>query len=108
MPIIGWEHIGALVLATALLILFGLTGKRLSRWEGLVLLGGYVLYMGMLFEFIPTPFNKDDAPAAPAVVEEVAPPAELPTELDGETLEPTDMPDEPADDLSDELEGAPQ
>ncbi len=108
LPIIGWEHIGALVLATALLILFGLTGKRLSRWEGLVLLGGYVLYMGMLFEFIPTPFNKGDPPAEPAVVEEAEPPAEIPSELPAEPGDTTDTPEEPAEELSDELEGAPQ
>ncbi|MEL6569092.1 MAG: calcium/sodium antiporter [Pseudomonadota bacterium] len=57
LPIIGNEHIGALLLATFLMVLFGITGKRLSRWEGIVLLGAYVLYLGMLFEFIPTPFD---------------------------------------------------
>ncbi|MCI4645400.1 MAG: calcium/sodium antiporter [Hyphomonadaceae bacterium] len=102
LPIIGTEHIGALVLATALMILFGLTGKRLSRWEGLVLLGGYVLYMGMLFEFIPTPFDPVDAPAAVEEVEEPSP--EPPIQLDPvEDLAPTD-----ASDMADELEGAPQ
>ncbi|MEM9740347.1 MAG: calcium/sodium antiporter [Pseudomonadota bacterium] len=57
LPIMGIEHIGALLLATFLMILFGITGKRLSRWEGIVLLGAYVLYLGMLFEFVPTPFG---------------------------------------------------
>ncbi|MEM1151452.1 MAG: calcium/sodium antiporter [Pseudomonadota bacterium] len=55
LPIMGFEHIGALLLATFLLILFGITGKRLSRWEGIVLLAAYGLYLGMLFEFVPTP-----------------------------------------------------
>ena len=115
LPIIGWEHIGALVLATVLLILFGLTGKRLSRWEGFVLLGGYVLYMGMLFQLVPSPCKvfpmlcaASPQSTEPAVIEEVESPAEIPTELPGETVEPTDTPDEPAEELGNELEGAPQ
>lgn len=47
--------IGALVLSVALLILFALTGRKLARWEGAVLLLGYVLYMGLTFDLIPVP-----------------------------------------------------
>lgn len=47
--------IGALVLSVALLFLFALTGRKLARWEGAVLLLGYVLYMGLTFDLIPVP-----------------------------------------------------
>lgn len=47
--------IGALVLSVALLLLFALTGRKLARWEGAVLLLGYVLYMGLTFDLIPAP-----------------------------------------------------
>ena len=57
LPIIGWEHIGALVLSVFLLVLFAFTGKRLARWEGLVLLAAYALYLGMVFDFVPTPLT---------------------------------------------------
>ncbi|NBC13837.1 MAG: calcium/sodium antiporter [Gammaproteobacteria bacterium] len=57
LPIIGWEHIGALILSVFLLLLFAFTEKRMERWEGLVLLLAYGIYMGMLFEFVPTPFT---------------------------------------------------
>ena len=57
LPVLGWEHIGALILATFLLVLFAFTGRKIARWEGIVLLSGYVLYMGMLFDFVPTPFS---------------------------------------------------
>ncbi|MEM1106468.1 MAG: calcium/sodium antiporter [Pseudomonadota bacterium] len=56
-PILGLEHIGALLLATFLMILFGVTGRRFSRAEGLVLLLAYSAYIGLLFEFLPTPFK---------------------------------------------------
>jgi len=35
--------------ATAALILFALTGWRIGRREGAVLLAGYALYLGALF-----------------------------------------------------------
>ena len=57
LPVLGWEHIGALILATFLLVLFAFTGRKIARWEGIVLLSGYILYMGMLFDFVPTPFS---------------------------------------------------
>lgn len=44
---------GALVLSAGLLILFAFTGKRISRWEGGVLLLGYMIYMGLTFDLIP-------------------------------------------------------
>lgn len=47
--------IGALVLSVALLFLFALSGRKLARWEGAVLLLGYVLYMGLTFDLIPVP-----------------------------------------------------
>ncbi|PKP83493.1 MAG: sodium:calcium antiporter [Alphaproteobacteria bacterium HGW-Alphaproteobacteria-18] len=47
--------IGALVLSVALLFLFAMTGKKLARWEGAVLLLGYALYMGLTFNLIPVP-----------------------------------------------------
>ncbi len=57
LPIIGWEHIGALILSVFLLVLFAFSGRRIARWEGIVLLAAYLLYMGMLFDFIPTPYG---------------------------------------------------
>ena len=57
LPIIGWEDMGALLLSVFLLMLFALSGKKLARWEGGILLGGYVLYMGMVAGFIPTPLG---------------------------------------------------
>lgn len=57
LPILGFEHIGALLLATFLMVLFGVTGHRFSRTEGVILLGTYAVYMGMLFDFIPTPLE---------------------------------------------------
>lgn len=47
--------IGALVLSVALLFLFAMTGRKIARWEGAVLLLGYVLYMGLTFDIIPVP-----------------------------------------------------
>ncbi|MEL7446782.1 MAG: calcium/sodium antiporter [Pseudomonadota bacterium] len=53
-PLISWEHIGALILSVFLLLLFAFTGRRLARWEGFLLLAGYALYMGMIFDLVPT------------------------------------------------------
>lgn len=53
--LVSWGHISALILSVFLLWLFAFTGKRLARWEGAVLLGGYALYMGLLFNLIPVP-----------------------------------------------------
>jgi cation:H+ antiporter len=53
--IVTSTDIGALVLSLFFLLLFGITGKRIARWEGALLLGGYLLYMGLLFNIIPVP-----------------------------------------------------
>ena len=54
LPIISWEHIGALILSVFLLLLFAFTGRKLSRWEGAVMLVAYGIYLGMVFDFVPT------------------------------------------------------
>lgn len=59
MPILAWEHVGALILSVVLLVLFAFTGRKIARWEGLVLLACYVVYLGLLFDFVPTPFASD-------------------------------------------------
>lgn len=51
--IISSMDVGALILSAGLLILFAMTGRQIARWEGCVLLLGYVLYMGMTFGLIP-------------------------------------------------------
>jgi len=43
----------ALALSVILLALFAYTGRRIARWEGLVLLGGYVLYLSLRFGLMP-------------------------------------------------------
>ena len=53
--IVTGGDIGALVLSLFFLLLFGITAKRIARWEGALLLAGYVLYMGLLFNLIPVP-----------------------------------------------------
>jgi len=53
--IISSTDIGALILSVFLLMLFAMTGKRIARWEGAVLLLAYVLYFGLLFDLIPVP-----------------------------------------------------
>lgn len=53
--IVSTTDVGALVLSLFFLFLFGITGKRIARWEGGLLLAGYVLYMGLLFNLIPVP-----------------------------------------------------
>ncbi|MCA8900356.1 MAG: calcium/sodium antiporter [Hyphomonas sp.] len=53
--IVSTADIGALVLSLFFLFLFGITGKRIARWEGALLLGGYALYMGLLFNIVPVP-----------------------------------------------------
>jgi len=52
--IISSVDVGALVLSTGLLMLFAMTGRKIARWEGAVLLLGYILYMGLTFDLIPT------------------------------------------------------
>lgn len=52
--LVTWTDMGALMLSVFLLGLFAYTGKRIARWEGAILLAGYLLYMGLRFELIPT------------------------------------------------------
>lgn len=52
--IISSVDVGAVVLSAGLLMLFAMTGRKIARWEGAVLLLGYVLYMGLTFDLIPT------------------------------------------------------
>ncbi|MEH6695705.1 MAG: calcium/sodium antiporter [Hyphomonas sp.] len=47
--------ISMLVLSTLLLVLFAITGKRITRWEGAVLLLAYAAYFGLLFGLVPVP-----------------------------------------------------
>ena len=54
--LINWTDMGALFLSVFLLVLFAYTGKRIARWEGGVLIAAYLVYMGMLFGLLPTPF----------------------------------------------------
>lgn len=51
--ILSTVDVGALVLSAGLLMLFAMTGRTIARWEGAVLLLGYILYMGLTFGFIP-------------------------------------------------------
>ncbi len=51
--LVTWTDMGALLLSLGLLALFAYTGKKLARWEGGVLLAGYVLYLGLRSGMIP-------------------------------------------------------
>ncbi|WP_291202293.1 calcium/sodium antiporter [Hyphomonas sp.] len=51
--IISSVDAGALVLSACLLMLFAMTGRKIARWEGGVLLLGYITYMGLTFNLIP-------------------------------------------------------
>ena len=51
--IISSVDAGALVLSAGLLMLFAMTGRKIARWEGGVLLLGYITYMGLTFNLIP-------------------------------------------------------
>ena len=51
-----WTDISTLMLSIFLVFLFAFTGKRIARWEGGIMLAGYLVYMGFLFHIIPTPF----------------------------------------------------
>ena len=43
LPLISSEHIGALILSVFLLLIFAFTGRRIARWEGLLMLSAYAL-----------------------------------------------------------------
>lgn len=51
-----WTDISTLALTGFLVLLFAFTGKRIARWEGCIMLAAYFLYMGFLFNIVPTPF----------------------------------------------------
>lgn len=51
---VTWTDMGALFLSLFLLFVFAYTGRKLARWEGGVLLGAYLVYMGLRFDLIPT------------------------------------------------------
>lgn len=51
-----WTDISTLILSVFLVLIFAFTGKRLARWEGAIMVAGYLLYMGFLFGYVPTPF----------------------------------------------------
>lgn len=52
-----WTDVSTLALSVFLVLVFAFTGKKIARWEGAVMLGGYLLYMGFLFGYVPTPFS---------------------------------------------------
>ena len=51
--LVSMQDIGALGLSLFFLFLFAYTGKKIARWEGMVLLAGYALYMALSFNLIP-------------------------------------------------------
>lgn len=51
--LVTMQDMGALALSVFLLILFAYTGRKLARWEGMVLLGAYALYMALSFNLLP-------------------------------------------------------
>lgn len=51
-----WVDVGALILSVFFVFLFAFTGKKIARWEGGIMLAGYLIYMGFLFNLLPTPF----------------------------------------------------
>jgi cation:H+ antiporter len=51
-----WTDISTLILSIFLVFLFAFTGKRIARSEGAIMLAGYLIYMGFLFQIVPTPF----------------------------------------------------
>ncbi len=50
-----FTDVGALFTSVFLLMLFAMTGRRIARWEGAVLIGAYVLYIGLLTGAVPVP-----------------------------------------------------
>ncbi len=51
--LVTMQDMGALALSVFLLILFAYTGRKLARWEGLVLLLAYGVYMALSFNLLP-------------------------------------------------------
>lgn len=50
--LVTMQDMGALALSVFLLILFAYTGRKLARWEGLVLLLAYGVYMALSFNLL--------------------------------------------------------
>ncbi len=48
-----WTDMSALLLSVFFIILFALTGRRIARWEGAVMILAYALYMGLIFGLVP-------------------------------------------------------
>ena len=51
--LVTMQDMTALGLSVFLLLLFAYTGRKLARWEGIVLLTGYALYMALSFNLLP-------------------------------------------------------
>ncbi|MEO1029576.1 MAG: calcium/sodium antiporter [Pseudomonadota bacterium] len=49
-----WTDVSTLILSVFFVILFAFSGKRLARWEGATLLAGYILFLGLAFNLIPS------------------------------------------------------
>lgn len=48
-----WTDMSALLLSVFFIILFALTGRRIARWEGAVMIFAYALYMALIFNLVP-------------------------------------------------------
>jgi cation:H+ antiporter len=53
--VINVNEIGALILSVFLMVLFGSTGRQIARWEGALMVGAYLLFLGLLFGVVPVP-----------------------------------------------------
>ena len=51
--LVTMQDMGALALSVFLLVLFAYTGRKLARWEGVVLLMSYAVYMALSFGLLP-------------------------------------------------------
>jgi len=51
--LVSTQDMGALALSVFLLLLFAYTGRKLARWEGMVLLLSYGVYMALSFGLLP-------------------------------------------------------
>lgn len=51
--LVTMQDMGALGLSVFLLFLFAYTGRKLARWEGIVLLLAYAVYMALSFNLLP-------------------------------------------------------
>ena len=51
--LVTWTDMGALALSVFLLGVFAYTGRKIARWEGVILLSSYLVYLGLRFGVIP-------------------------------------------------------